>query len=534
MKTIYFTFFLSLIITSNIFSTEGKAHSENELFFATKFTEFYNHLLTNQAAIQRINLLRPKIYIYTDFGGGKNKNSPLVDLQTSGEITSAAWKGTLQQELYINDSAEPLSPIRAAVYLAKTFPYEEAYRRKTSIHTIVVHVVDPGVGNDLDEVNPQPRSIILRKDGVLFIGPDNGSLSFVCPPESIEGSWEINTGILNSLSGENTNAGGTFHGRDVFCEAAFRIAAGIVSPSEIGTAYENLEIKNRTAFTTEHQRLLDAIYPLEFARVHTERFIYDATFSDEKELFEKAFLLGIVQSPLYPDDRPVALTQAKKLFIPDPNSLDLADPLVAIVNHKNGNVFIGPNNGLGSSFIKHFSEENIEIFSLTKQLLESIKNENNNEVVLSILKEQTPFNGCLVEIDFLGDQADLIKDQFGRPNGLKAKVWVDLYGNIKTTVPSTVLNEVKLHNASATVTLNGVKKQVCFADTFSQVPSGQLFLYNGSSGAIGPNPHRSKRYVELTANGVFGKFGIDFFEKNKTKPRSGDIIYLDFEYPDTQ
>lgn len=81
------------------------------------------------------------------------------------------------------------------------------------------------------------------------------------------------------------------------------------------------------------------------------------------------------------------------------------------------------------------------------------------------------------------------------------------------------------------VELNGIQKKVIFADTFSQVPKDQLFIYNGSTGAFGPNPHRSERYVEVTANGIYGKFGSDFFEKNGTHPYSGQSIIFDLEYP---
>jgi S-adenosylmethionine hydrolase len=373
--------------------------------------------LLDQAAIEKINFQRPKIYIYTDFGGGKNQGVLLADLQTSGEITSAAWKTTLQQELYINDSAEPLSPVQAAIRLAKTFPYEEKNRghrviKEIPIHAIVVHVVDPGVGNNTARDNPQPRSLVLRKDGVLFIGPDNNSLSFACPQGSISGIWEINAEALTSLSRINTSTGGTFRGRDIFCEAAFRLAAG-------------------------------------------------------------------------------------------------SDSLIAIINHTNGNGFIGPNNGIGSSFFKHFPKEDIETFHLTKEAFESIKSENNNELAYLLIKQQPLFKEDLKEIDFLREEKDLIKDRQGRPKRLKAKIWVDLYGNIKTSAQSPLLNEVKRLKATVQVNLNGVQKTVAFAETFSQVSEEQLFIYNGSSGTLGPNPHRSKRYVELTANGIFGKFGVD-------------------------
>lgn len=535
MKTIYYAIFLCLIASSNVYA------SQVDLVLASKYTNFYNELLNDQAAIQKINLLRPKIYIYTDFGGGKNKNQPLVDLQTSGEISSAAWKETLQEELYINDSAEPLSIGHAAVNLAKTFPYQEKGQKllennddpkKIAIRTIVVHVVDPGVGNDLDEKNPQPRSIILRKDGVLFIGPDNGSLSFVCPPGSIAGAWEIKGKALTPLSGIDTDVGGTFHGRDIFSEAAFRIAAGIISPDEIGTTYENLDLKNRLTYSPEYKRLFNVISPLVFTTIRTDRIIYEASHLDDHELFEKAFLLGIVQSSLYEEGQSVALTNSKKLFVADPKSIKDEDFLIAVVNNKTGNIFIGPDNGLGTSFIKYYPKEDVEIFHITKSVLEWTIKENNNENVCALLEQQKLFVGSPKEINFFGNEVDLKRDSIERPYYLKARIWIDLYGNIKTTVQSSLLDEIKHYKGSVKVIINGVEKQVSsFAETFSQVPSEQLFLYNGSTGAIGPNPHRSNRYVELTANGVFGKFGIDFFEKEGVKPKSGDILELYFEYP---
>ena len=149
MKEICFVLFLLLIALCSIFATEdsisgdkNKSTTNKELFFATRITEFYNQLLSDQDAIEKINSLRPNIYIYTDFGGGNNRGKIVADLQTSGEIMSAAWKGTLQQELYFNDSAEPLSPIQAAIHLAKTFPYEFKHQDgvaagKMPIHTIV-------------------------------------------------------------------------------------------------------------------------------------------------------------------------------------------------------------------------------------------------------------------------------------------------------------------------------------------------------------------------------------------------------------
>ncbi len=490
------THFLLLLVCSSPLHPAG---------FLQKSTGFYNSLLNDQTAIEKINQHRPKIYIYTDFGGGKNAGKALADLQTSGELASAAWKETLQQELYINDSAKPLSPERAAQHLAATFPYEAKQRKA---HTIVVHVVDPGVGN-AEETHP--RCIVLRKDGTVFIGPDNGSLTLACPPGSIEGIWEIDAKELNRLSGIDTKAGGTFHGRDLFCEAAFRIAAGLLSFDEIGIRYEENELKKRFDLKPSH------LAPLTFRTLHTERFI----FENSNNLFDQTFLLGVIQSSLYSEEG--TLTEAKKFFIAKPSKEDS----LAIVNHQTGNVFIGPNNGLGTSFFKDYPEENVEVHVLSSKAVNAVCEEKNNEAAYALIEKQPKFDLPLETVEYIGQ---LLRDKHGRLKTLRAKIWIDLYGNIKTTMTSDLLNEAKRTGARVEVSLNGVQQPVIFADTFFQVPKDQLFIYNGSTGTIGPNPHRSKRYVELTANGIYGKFGTDFFIYNGKIPVSGQEITFHFKY----
>lgn len=465
--------------------------------YVSRCTQFYNSILLNQSAIEKINHVRPKIYIYTDFGGGKNGSKALMDLQTSGEIASAGWKATLQKELFINDSAAPLSPREAAIQLAATFPYVEI--ANSHIHTIVVHVVDPGVGNQQEE---QPRSAILRRDGVLFIGPDNGTLSFAVPPGSIASAWEINPDALHSSI--DVKAGGTFHGRDLFSESAFRIAAGTLSLDEIGHLYPHLELKNR--FRQPSYIVAD---PIKFEALQTDRLIWK-----EEEIFDQAYLLGIIQSSLYQDE---THTASKKLFI-----IQSESPLIAISNQKTGNIYIGPNNGLGTSFFKNFSHKEFDVFSLAS--LAEILFETNNEVLYAYLQQQPRFLGQLIEVSLLSDSP--IRDISGRLKKIDGNIWVDLYGNIKTTVPSSLLIEAKKTKAHIKVRLNGEEKEVIFANTFSEVPENQLFIYSGSTGQIGPNPHRSERYVEITANGIYGKFGTDFFNH----PKSGDPITFQFEY----
>jgi len=75
--------------------------------------------------------------------------------------------------------------------------------------TIHLAVVDPGVGTD--------RSIVcLQKDGHIFIGPDNGILSFLAPFENfLEITWRP-TGRISP----------SFHARDVFAPILVEILKG--------------------------------------------------------------------------------------------------------------------------------------------------------------------------------------------------------------------------------------------------------------------------------------------------------------------
>ena len=78
-----------------------------------------------------------------------------------------------------------------------------------SVGAIHLAVVDPGVGTG--------RGILyVRKDGHIFVGPDNGVFSFLFPAEIvIEITWRPQ-GAVSS----------TFHGRDIFALLVARILAG--------------------------------------------------------------------------------------------------------------------------------------------------------------------------------------------------------------------------------------------------------------------------------------------------------------------
>lgn len=95
--------------------------------------------------------------------------------------------------------------------------------------SIFVTVVDPGVGT-------KRRCILLStKNGLNFVGPDNGVFTIVADLFGIEEIREITN---QKLMGSRVSA--TFHGRDVMAPVAAHLSLGL-DPSEVGPKVGNLE-----------------------------------------------------------------------------------------------------------------------------------------------------------------------------------------------------------------------------------------------------------------------------------------------------
>lgn len=91
--------------------------------------------------------------------------------------------------------------------------------------TVFVSVVDPGVGTER-------KSVVLKtKSGHFFVSPDNGSLTAVAELLGIEAVREIDEAV-NRL--RNSEESYTFHGRDVYAYTGARLAADVISFTEVG------------------------------------------------------------------------------------------------------------------------------------------------------------------------------------------------------------------------------------------------------------------------------------------------------------
>ncbi|HPI91703.1 MAG TPA: SAM-dependent chlorinase/fluorinase [Deltaproteobacteria bacterium] len=102
----------------------------------------------------------------------------------------------------ISHEMDPFNIISAGWLLATSYRYFPA-------GTVHLAVVDPGVGTD--------RAVLeVRKEGHVFVGPDNGLFSFLYPAEEVvEVTWRP-AGSVSS----------TFHGRDIFAPLAVKLLTG--------------------------------------------------------------------------------------------------------------------------------------------------------------------------------------------------------------------------------------------------------------------------------------------------------------------
>lgn len=110
-------------------------------------------------------------------------------------------------------------PLRSGYLLA-------AISHRLPAQTIVIGVVDPGVGTD------QRLPIVLESGGRMYVGPGNALFSQVSQEGPVQHLWEIvwNPDRLST----------TFHGRDLFAPIAAQLATGTLSPDALRLADHEL------------------------------------------------------------------------------------------------------------------------------------------------------------------------------------------------------------------------------------------------------------------------------------------------------
>ena len=96
--------------------------------------------------------------------------------------------------------------------------------------SIFVTVVDPGVGT-------KRRCILLQtKNGLSFIGPDNGLFALVAERFGVAEAYQITNKALM-----RQEISPTFHGRDIMAPVAAHLSLG-VKPAEVGPRLKSIEM----------------------------------------------------------------------------------------------------------------------------------------------------------------------------------------------------------------------------------------------------------------------------------------------------
>ncbi len=153
---------------------------------------------------------KPIITLTTDFG----HRGPFVGIM-KGVILSRLPDAKI---IDLTHEVEAHWPAEGGFWLA------HSYRQfpQGSIH---VAVVDPGVGTERD-------ILCCELNAHVFLAPDNGILSDVIGEDASAQCFRVSAAAIEKL-GEKTISS-TFHGRDVFAPLAAELAAGRVSPAELG------------------------------------------------------------------------------------------------------------------------------------------------------------------------------------------------------------------------------------------------------------------------------------------------------------
>ena len=120
----------------------------------------------------------------------------------------------------LTHQVEPQNLLQAAFILQNTYPFFPP----GTVHLVVV---DPGVGT-------RRKAVVIKREGHLFVGPDNGVLNGIGREKDTVSGYEIRERryFLSPVSD-------TFHGRDIFAPVAGYLSLGL-DPARLGPRVQGL------------------------------------------------------------------------------------------------------------------------------------------------------------------------------------------------------------------------------------------------------------------------------------------------------
>ena len=169
--------------------------------------------------------------------------------------------------------------------------WEAAYRLKQSVAywpagTVFVSVVDPGVGTERASV------VLQTKSGHFFVGPDNGTWTFVAEELGLAAVRRIDETVNRRAGSEKSY---TFHGRDIYAFVGARLASGKITYEQVGPALGAKVVSLPYERATLADGVLCGTIPqIDFHYGNVWTNIPDALFQDLKPQFGDKFAVTIL------------------------------------------------------------------------------------------------------------------------------------------------------------------------------------------------------------------------------------------------
>lgn len=219
-------------------------------------------------------------------GSSKNSIVLLTDFGSKDGAVSA-MKGVIysvDKNIIVSDLTHeiPAFDIREASYrLYQTATYWPK-------GTYFVNVIDPGVGTER-------RSIVAKsKTGHFFVGPDNGTLTWVEEKLGIDEVREID---LSKHRLSNSFQSHTFFGRDVYANTAAKLASGKITFSQVGKKITSPLVRfSHTQAKIDDNKLIGSIVALDkqYGNVWTD--IDEETLKQFKIIPKKSYKVTLLDN----------------------------------------------------------------------------------------------------------------------------------------------------------------------------------------------------------------------------------------------
>ena len=149
--------------------------------------------------------------------------------------TSDAYVGTMKGVIL------GINPNVQVVDLTHAIPPQDIHEAAFTIYsvhryfpkdTIHIIVVDPGVGSDR-------QAIVCEIDGISFVCPDNGILSYLLRDMDSNTECRMSVVAIQNPAYYLSKVSNTFHGRDIFAPVAAHLSLGVPLVN-IGPSVKNL------------------------------------------------------------------------------------------------------------------------------------------------------------------------------------------------------------------------------------------------------------------------------------------------------